>query len=263
MEALRKRFRQVVLAITALLITLLLIRITLLLVGTAQSHPLVQGILSLTGPLVAPFSGFDLLFEITGFDLSALVAIVVYAIMGILIVEVFTAFMYDKVEDIVINVVDGIFKWIEFLLVCRIVFALAAINPQINWFVQLIYNATNWSTGLVNSVRFVGGFLEISTMIVLVIVVAIDLATEGILKSLFTRSKKEGSAPKEDKPAVEVKVEAPKPAQPVVVQAPAPQAVPQNITINVPVPVMPNPAQPRPTVVTVQPQAIPQKPREG
>lgn len=259
MEALRKRFRQVVLAITALIITLLLVRITLLLIGTARTHTVVQAILSLTGPLVAPFSGFDLLFEITGFDLSALVAIVVYAIMAILIVEVFTAFMYDKIEDIIINVVDGLFKWIEFLLVCRIVFALAAINPQINWFVQLIYTATNWSTGLVNNVRFVGGFLEISTMIVLVVVVAIDLATEGILKSLFTRSKKESAAPKEEKP-VEVKVEAPKP---VVVQAPVAQPVPQNITINVPVPVMPNPAQPRPTVVTVQPQAIPQKPREG
>ena len=106
MKDIRNKVRAFILAITGLLVTLLVVRVILLFVGANQSHPLVSLVLGLTDLFVQPLFYVAPGEIVATVDLNSVLAIVIYAILGILISEFVTAFF--KLLGILIQDVERI-----------------------------------------------------------------------------------------------------------------------------------------------------------
>lgn len=263
MEQARTRVRAIILALTGVIVTLLVIRFILIFVGADQTHFLVKLVLDVSYIFVYPFISFGYGGLLSSVDANALIAILIYVILGILVSEIITAFLQEDPNQIVIEFIDAVFKVIEFLLISRIILKLFGIQAGVGIFVQQVYALSAWSTGILPSREFLSGELEISSIIVLIIVVLIDIATEGFLSAVTKRlgemrtsKPKDSPEPEPAKQSVSVApAAAPSPA-PVVVTPPP--AAPQNITINVPIPVVPQqPAAPRVEKQIINVQAPP------
>jgi hypothetical protein len=159
------------------------------------------------------------------------IAIIVYAVLGILVSEFVTAFLQDSPWEIFIQIQDAVFKVIEFLLVVRITLKLFAISSAAGPFVGQVYSLTEWSQGIIPSHNFLSGYLDVSPIIILVVIVAIDMALESVISSLSARS-----AARKREPKSESKGSSQNVTVSAVPAKPAPTVSPQNITINVPMP---------------------------
>lgn len=244
MTEFRNRIRNIILAIAGAIIAVLLLRFFLHLFAANSGNALVDAIDQITNPLVAPFVGINPINTSFNIDFPVIAAIVVYMTAAILISEFITGFIQDSFREIVLNVVDAIFKLIEFFLVTRLVLRIFGFSASAGPFVNTIYSNTNWTQGILPTVDILNGSLEFSTIAVIVIVVIVDLATEGLIHALFPDKPKLTSAPAPAAPAPTPI--APPPTPVVVTPPPASPAPPQNITINVPVPTL-VPAKPTST----------------
>lgn len=237
---LRVRVRGLILAIAGAIIAVIAIRVGLDLLGASKDNVVVNFIVNLSNFFITPFNGLVELPDTVGLkfiNTDAIIAAIVYGLGAIAISEIITGFMYENVEDIIQNIVDGLFKVVEFLLLIRIVFQLFGIFniPTAPQFVHSIYGLTDWSQGIISATPpFLSGKIDISAMIALAIIVILDLLAERFLNSLFKQVRSAyksvtTTTTKIIKPVVERKEKV------VVPAAPAPQPMHQSIVINVPV----------------------------
>jgi hypothetical protein len=243
MESARDNIRRIIFAITSILVVALAIRFVLTILTAASGHFLTQIVFDITDPLVWPFAGMfgAASLGIIGAVMEISVTLIFYIFIGIFLASIINSFLQDDFGKVILEIIDTLFKLLEFILIARLVlrlFGIAATTP----FVAFIYTNTNWVGGLLPTYDILGGVLEFSTLFILVVVVIIDVIMEGMVEGMQknAKPKSEGST----------KVMAPQTT--VIrerVQRVAP-AQPQNITINIP---MQQPvAQPRPA----QPQVI-------
>lgn len=246
MDKTRRNIRRVVFGLTSIVVLILALRFFLLLLNAARSHFVTELIIDLSEPLVEPFTGT---FAGTGFgslivSMEIIVAMVFFIFAGIFIAGTITAFIQEKVGRIFVEIIDIIFKVLEFILLARLVFKIFGIEGDSS-FLNLIFSSTEWVAGLLPTVDVLGGSLEFSTLFILVAIVILDLVTEGVFEEMMKEDKK---------PTAEIQLR-----QPTYIQerpaAPAPQAPPQNITINVPTqftpPPAPQPRQANPQVINI------------
>lgn len=250
MAELRYRIRAIILGIAGLIVALLFIRILLQLLGASTANTIVNFFFGLSEIFIQPFRNAVTLPPGTPLqilNIDALVAIGIYVLGAIALSEIITAFLYDTAEDIIQNLVDAVFKVIEFLIFIRIVLDLFAIFDRrvAAAFIQNIYNLTDWASNLINPMPIGSGSLNVSAIIVLSIVVILDIFTERFLASIFTNIS--GAVRRVDiKKVINV---IPKPQR----AAPPPPPQPQNIVINIPAP-PPMPQQPANIVVNMPKQ---------
>lgn len=263
MKDVRVRFRSLILIIIGIISTILVMRILLEIITNNRTNILINFIFSLSDVLIFPFENtLDLpnnsFFQT--FNGDAIIALVAYVFIGIAISEVVTAFLYDKFEDIIQNLLDGIFKVIEFLLFFRIVLDLFNLFDRRTapFFIQSIFNLTDWAEGIPFRIDLLQGFLNVSVVIVLIIVVIIDIFTERFMASVFEsigRSFERVPRVKLSMPKLPQRAarapEAPKaqPKQQIIVNLPPPppQMAQQPIYIPVPQQFPPQQQPPRPT----------------
>lgn len=243
MDQVRTKVRAIILAITGFILALLVIRFILIFVGADRSNFLVSLLLSVSGFFVNPVTTFAEVTAPSGVDGNAIMAMVIYTVLGILISEIVTSFLYDHAWDVLVQIIDAIFKVLEFLLVTRIALKLFGIKIGTSVFVGQIYGLTDWSQGLIPSRPFLNGQVEISSLLVLIILVIIDFATESVMAALRKRILEWEKTRMESKPKPAAPAAVTPPPQPVVINH---QPAPQNITINVPMP--PAPAAPQQNV---------------
>ncbi len=281
MKELRTQFRAIVFGITGIIVAFLLFRVGVDLIGASTSNPLVGFIHTVSNFFISPFAGIIVLpiGTFSNLNVDALLSAGIYILAAIAFTEIVTAFMQDTLEEIIQNVVDAIFKFVEFLLILRIVFELFGVldNASSPAFVRAVYGLTGWSQGVLFRIGFGNGFVDFSAIICLVIVAVLDLLCERFLASLFkqvtkltetVRVKREFRSPP---PPSATRVESTINHAPYMI--PPQQPLHQNITINVPVPnqviqpVIPVPVRPgTTTVTTTRPKTItarPVKPNEG
>lgn len=262
MTEIRSRVRAVIFGITGVIAAFLIFRIGLDLVGASSANSFVKFLFDISDFLMSPFSGL-VEVGITGvqarLNFDAILALGVYVTSAIIFAEIVTAFLYDNVEDIVQNIVDGIFKFLEFILFLRIIFELFALTSRsvIPDFVNTIYGLTSWTQGILFDVPLGEGALDLSSIVVLVIIVILDITTEKLIRSIFEQRRKRikvRQTVKKEKNLQEL-------TQPIVVnQAPAPAAAPQqNITINLPMPQPNQPKKPLPEFVEYSDKTNPPK----
>jgi hypothetical protein len=233
MESARNLVRRIVFGITSILVVLLILRFFLILLNASSGHVVAQIITDLTNPLIQIFAG---MFTAAGLGILAplleiIMAAIFFIFIGIFVASIINSFIQEHPLDILMEIIDTIFKLVEFVLIARLVLKLFGIDP-VSTFVQFIYDNTGWVSGLLPAIDVLGGTLEFSTLFILVAVVIVDLGMEGFIDSI--REKREGvgttnhtTVIRENRPA------------------------PQNITINVP-----HQQQPVPVVRRASPQVI-------
>lgn len=252
MNEIRSRVRAIIFGITGIIVAFLIFRIGLDLIGASTTNAFVKIIFDISNYFITPFIGL-IEVQVSGIpsrlNFDAILALGVYVTFAIIFAEIVTAFLYDNVEDILQNIVDGIFKFLEFILFLRIIFELFALTSRavLPQFVNTIYSLTNWTRGILFDIKIGEGFLDLSAVIVLIIIVTLDITTENLIRNFFEQRRKiikiretkrtERSIAELTQPQ-QVVVNQPTP-QPIIVQPqqqvqqPIPQ---QNITINLPMP---------------------------
>ena len=191
---LRSRFRVIVFAVVGVIIALLVFRIIFDIAGAYQTNVIVQFIYTLTTPLISPFYGFvrSPITPVIGLNIDAIIAIIGYLVGAIIFAEIVTSFMEESSEQVVENLIDGLFKLVEFLLLIRIILEVFGIYETFisPGSVRAIYELTNWSQGILPRFQYGTGFLDASAILCLIIVAILDAVIDSVLNSLFNRIKR-------------------------------------------------------------------------
>lgn len=216
MEATRVTVRNLILGFTGVLISLLIIRLFLLVLGANSSQFLIQILYGFTELFVSPFTGIIPSVDIVAsMAVSTFVAIVAYIVFALILSDFITSFIDDDILQILGNLFDSCLKILEFLLVARITMKFFAIASG-GWFIDTVYNSTNWVKGILPSFSVGRGEVELSAVVAFVIVVVLDVTLESLLRG-YRKSAETSKATK-----VVVKSSPPPPTT----------AQPNNITIN-------------------------------
>lgn len=239
MARLRQRVRLFIFSITGILLILLILRMFFDLTDASTGAEFVRFVNNSTQFFVEPFEG---LFQTSSTDLIDLndgFAFLFYLFLGIIIAEIVTSFIYAKVQDVVLNVVDAVFKIFEMILFVRFSLDLFAVSSNLP-FALFIYTMTDPIARLVPFYLF-SERINVGIIIALIVVVALDFFIEGLIKSIF----KWDDEREVNKSRNNINLVTPAPVQYVPVPQPTQQGQPmrQNIHINVPQ-TSPRPAQP-------------------
>ncbi|BCX13919.1 MAG: hypothetical protein KatS3mg085_451 [Candidatus Dojkabacteria bacterium] len=220
----RSQIRSIVLAILGIIAFLLFLRISFELVEANRQNGVVRALFTVTDYLINPFEGSVILdddSDLKPFNFDALFALVTYVVLGFVFIDFVTGFLHERLKDVVKNIVDALFKLVEFLLILRIIFIFFEIGiprSAASGIVKFIYNITDWSD--VVDIKFVIENLAWSSIITLGIVAVFDILSEQLIDALFDYGNKGDTVI--TKKVVKTKT--------------IPQPTQQNITINVPVP---------------------------
>lgn len=193
MQLIRQNVRRVIYAFGALIIALLLFRFVFKLLGLADVG-LIAFLYDATDVLVNPFSGLGIDYSNYGstVEWTAFIALLLWLAIILLVTELITAFLYDNFGDIVINLVDIFFKTIEFFLLFRLVTRVLGISSSSS---NSLFNSISNMAGVFHEVlagsggeiELGAGGIELSTLVVLIIVIVMDAVIGGILKAAFDK----------------------------------------------------------------------------
>ncbi len=168
---------------------ILLIRFVIDQLETNEDHGLIAFLITISEGFVSPFK--EILPETSNFPivLDAGFAVLIYIIWGVLLSIFIASFFQESRKEIFKDSTDSVFKFVESLLVIRILSDFFGLNSETP-FIELINNLTLWSDGVIRREIF-DGRLNISAMVTLLIIVILDLIAERIIDMLVTEEKKE------------------------------------------------------------------------
>jgi uncharacterized protein YggT (Ycf19 family) len=230
MKQTRQQVRAILLGMIGFIIALLFVRIIIDLAANGEKNAFFSFINTLTNPFIDPFVGFINVSSDSNINFDAIGALIIIVILGLIITEIITSFLYEDVGDIIMNLVDIFFKILEFLIFTRIIIDFFALGDSAP-FVKTIKSLTNWTQDLVINQSLFDEKLNISAVIILILIIILDIATESLLESIF-RGFRENKK-KRYQQAINIR-----------------QSAPPNITVNVP---QQQPVQVRPVYVVQQP----------
>lgn len=198
MEEFRSRVRKLMYALGAIPLVLILLRFLLFLFGADYTGGIVKLIYDAGGLFVIPFKGLvvDVVRGSAGVEFTAIVAIVAWIGIIIVITELVTSFMYERLGEIMVNLIDVLFKFVEFFLLVRLLSRFFGIKSGANELLDVIYAIAGVVyepfSGIAPGIQ-VGssGILELSTLIALIIVGVVDYVSDGILTNLIAKSRRE------------------------------------------------------------------------
>ncbi len=240
----RTQARAIILGITGFILALLFIRLAIDIFEASNANSLISLIRSITDFFVEPFKnsyifGNDSTFK--SLNVDVLTALLAYGLLGIAISEIVTGFMYNDPIDIIVNVIDAIFKFFEFAIFLRIIFYFFGLSRSAK-FVDWIFDITSFTQFPGLNISFLNDYLDWQAIFFLVIIAILDILAEGFLNSLLIKIPKK-QVTTNTVTTHTVVPQAPVPVQ--IIQQPMPQPAPQHITVNVPAPVMYPPQPPR------------------
>lgn len=205
MDEIRSRVRAFIFGVTAVIVAILVFRIGLDLMGGDASVPFLKVLFDVSDFFINPFYGLiDLNVGgvTSSLNFNAMLALGIYIISAVILVEIITGFLYDNLEDIIQNIVDGLFKLVEFVLFLRIVFELFALTSRevLPGFVNFVFGLTNWTQGFLFDIRVGDGSIDLGAIVILVLVILLDIASGRMVRSIFEYRRKSAtkSASKKD-----------------------------------------------------------------
>ena len=146
--------------------------------------------------LFTPWEGIfpDMLFGTKAvLEISSLIAGMFYIIFALAVNQTAESLRASATKGFLYNILNGVFRLIEFLLVTRFLFKAFAASTN-SLFVTFIYGLSNiiYSpfAGIIKDYHYKEVTIELSTILILVVVIIMDIAVDEILKSLFKNSKK-------------------------------------------------------------------------
>lgn len=186
------RLRTIVYSITGGLITIILIRLLLKFIGANPSTIFVSFWYGLSDLLVGPWEGIypNLVLSPMTIETYSVIAIIFFVLFGVIIDKALSIFRYDASREIIIAIVDLSFKLMELVIASRFAFKLFGASTS-SVFVRFIYAASSIIyepfAGIIKDLVIEGVLFEISTLLVLIIIIIFDVISENILESILGR----------------------------------------------------------------------------
>ncbi|MBD3362156.1 hypothetical protein GF362_00370 [Candidatus Dojkabacteria bacterium] len=180
-----KQARALVYGIFGLIVAIICIRLFLQFLPINHSVPFVRFWLHFSDIFVGPWDEIfpSIKFEKSIIEIYSIIAAFCYIIFALIIERSFSSFKHSSSRDILVALIDAMFKFIEFLLISRFLFRLfqASISSSIVRFVyalsSIIYQPFS---GIIKDIEVMDGtIIELSTIIILVIVIIMDIAAEN------------------------------------------------------------------------------------
>lgn len=197
MKETRRKTKGFIYSIGAAIIALILIRFVLKILGASPSNTFIDIFYQISFIFVSPFQGIanDIQNGIVIVEFTSIISIVLWLAIILIIAEFITSFMYDEARDIILNLVDAFFKFLEFFLIARLFMRAFGVNLGVNGFVDVIYSIAGIVytpfQGIAPGITVPTGVIEISTLIALIIVIVFDIVTDGLLKSVLPDPKED------------------------------------------------------------------------
>lgn len=192
MQEARKKIRAILFASLLIVISILLLRFILEFART--SHPIIIFFFTLTQPLVSFFETISFV----GSNISSIIAIAFFGILTYVVSKVLGGIEARSPEVQLRESIEALTRALEFVILARVVFKLVGIAATSSPFVGTLYLFTEWTQGLLQPIAFDFGTLEVSSLIVLAIVILVDISTETLLNFLkyIRLGRLRGSSPK-------------------------------------------------------------------
>lgn len=179
MENLRETLRNLIFGAVGLIVFILFLRIIFDIAQIENDFFLRNPINLISDFFAYPFKGIIVINNpnLTLLNTDAAVSLGIYIVLGYLIAKVVTGFMYDTLYDITQNFVDGVFKIAEFIVILRILFQLFGVLPSLrsSAFVDSVFSWTEWTQTLLFRVPFGTGYIDLSAIVWLLILIVLDI----------------------------------------------------------------------------------------
>lgn len=179
MENLRETLRNLIFGAVGLIVFTLFLRIIFDIAQVENDFFLRNPINLISDFFAYPFKGIIVINNpnLTLLNTDAAVSLGIYIVLGYLIAKVVTGFMYDTLYDITQNFVDGVFKIAEFIVILRILFQLFGVLPSLrsSAFVDSVFSWTEWTQTLLFRVPFGTGYIDLSAIVWLLILIVLDI----------------------------------------------------------------------------------------
>lgn len=246
LKQIRRIISLAVYGFVSIIIALIIVRIFLLLIGASNTAPVVSFIYSASDVFVGIFRGIypDIIVNKGQFiiEIYSIVGLFFYVCVAFLTSKSIRSVIESDAIQIMTNLIDTGFKFLEFVLILRFLFKItgASVTSQ---FVTILYEVSNIIyepfKGILPgfTIPSLNVVFETSTIIAIIIIIVFDVLTEGVIAHLRREwdIEKANNASQPQRPANQVITRVEKqvvqvPSQPQTVsQAPMP-----NITINMP-----------------------------
>jgi hypothetical protein len=248
LNQIRRIISLVVYGAISLIIALIIVRIFLMLIGASTESGFVTFIYNSSNTFVGMFRGIYQNININAgksvIEIFTLVALIFYISLGYLISKSIRSVIEADLLQVISNIIDTAFKFVEFLLITRFLLKLTGAST-VSQFVSVIYEISNIIyepfQGILPGIQVasLGIIFETSTLIAIIAIIIFDIASESMIayinKTATPSKPKAQKIPVVHQPIVNVQVPQQQ-YQPVQYQAPTP-----NITIQMP----PQQAQPQ------------------
>lgn len=185
MAELRTKIKQIIFTITLAIIAILILRLLLDLLGLTNKNAFFLFLKSLSDIFIGPFQGIiaqDINRDLVFFNFDVFISIGFYILLGVMLAELCTFFLYDNFKLVLIHFFDIVFKLIESLFILRIILDVFLVKTGTS-IVKIILDLTNWTHGVTN-INFFDGRIYLGTFLVLVVVVVFDYLVDAVLRAL-------------------------------------------------------------------------------
>ncbi|MCA9385487.1 YggT family protein [Candidatus Dojkabacteria bacterium] len=190
-----EKFRNILYSILGIVVTFIVIRAFLKLIGANEASMFVNLWYEFTDVLIQPWVGMfpDIrLGSRSVIDISSVIGAMFYVIIAVVFEVGSEELESSTTEKLLYSLGNGIFKVIEFVLALR--FALKLFNASTSSsFVRFIYAISDIVhdpfIGIVKDFQYEGVVIEFTTAIAFIIILLLDVAFDGVLRALFDRRK--------------------------------------------------------------------------
>ncbi len=174
------RLRALVLVVILTLISFLLIRFIFEFSRTDSELILPALLLFPTNFISVFFSSI----KIGDLEISSVFAIIFLIIIGYLASKIITSLERQDEDSTLLEIIEAVLRAVEFFIILRVILEFIGADPLLSSFTALIYFLTNWTGFIFTPINITFGMLDISSLIVLVIFIFLDINTEVILRGV-------------------------------------------------------------------------------
>lgn len=174
------KIRAAVLAAIFIIISLLLIRFILEFSQYTQPS-IISTILLIPTDFIAIFFRF---IKIGSIEVSTIAAILLFLFVGYLSSKIITALEREDEDSTILEIIEAVLRTVEFLIIMRLLLKFIGAEASESSFASLLYFLTDWTSFLIRPLDLVFGVLDISSAIMLLIFILLDINTEVILRAV-------------------------------------------------------------------------------
>lgn len=213
LQQIRKTVSLVVYGLISLVIGSIIVRIFLLVIGANVQSGFGRFIIDVTRTFVGPFEGIYPSINISNgkfeIEIFSVIALIVYVLIAYLIQKSINSVINTDFAEILSNILDSIFKILEFILITRFLLKLTGAS-EVSQFVRIIFEASNvfyepfrlLMPGANFTIPSLNLVFETSTLIAIIIIIIFDSVSEGFIMQMKKLGTEGNSTPKTKQPDV-------------------------------------------------------------